>query len=153
MQRRTVRRVFFFMWICMMLQASVTRAFILLLYMYIYIYIYVYSYIYVYIYMYTYIHTHTKGYVELYDVAASVTREFILRYPSLQKSLSVEVTLRGTHLRGVMELKEGWWEGRHTATHCNALQHTATHCNALQHTATHCNTLQHTATPQRSHGS
>ena len=84
--------------------------------------------------------------MELYDVAASVTREFILRYPSLQKSLSVEVTLRGTHLRGVMELKEGWWEGRHTATHCNTLQHTATHCNTLQHTATHFNTLQHTAT-------
>jgi len=45
LQRRTVRRIFFFMWICMMLQASVTRAFILLLYMYICIHIYVYSYI------------------------------------------------------------------------------------------------------------
>ena len=49
-------------------------------------------------------------YVELYDVAASVTRDLIQRYPSLHTSLTAEITRRAKDLRGIMELKSRSWE-------------------------------------------
>ena len=41
-----------------------------------------------------------KGYVEMYDVDAHVTRDLIARYPDLEDSMTAEVMRRARDLRG-----------------------------------------------------
>ena len=52
----------------------------------------------------------TNRYVELYELAASVARDFIHKYPGFHANLTAEMARRAKDLRGIMQLNGRSWE-------------------------------------------
>jgi len=119
------------------------------IHIYINIYLRIYRYLYAYVYTYVYIHIYICIYLYVCIGKSDVDMEFVKSVLQLAE-VSAEDTCEfvGKLFAAIAQyLRCNTLQ--HTATHCNTLQHTASHCSTLQHTATYCNILQRTVLHMR----